>query len=199
MSFLTDFSQSVKSRGVLGTLRWIAVGPLRVNNFLVFHIDLRKPFSPTPVPETLELKCSSVEELKRLRSGRDDLPVEFYCDETHGFTKPFLAFSGGEMAAIHWLVMPGQRSRFLDMKPGDVELNYNTVLPPFRGKRIAQILMSYLVSWSASQGHQHMFGVVHAANIPQFKQMLDMGFRPVEVVSHFGLSRPKATLEFVKR
>lgn len=199
MPSISDVTQSFKSRGVLGTLRWIAVGPLRVNNFLVFHMDLRRPFTPTPVPDGLELRRSSVEELRHLRTGRSDLPVEFYCDQTHGFTLPFLAFSNGELAAIHWLVLPGQRSRFLDMKAGDVELNYNTVLPPFRGKRIAQILMSHIVAQSQTEGHQHMFGVVHAANIPQFKQMLDMGFRPVEVVSHFGFSRPKASLEFVKR
>jgi GNAT superfamily N-acetyltransferase len=171
---------------------------LRVNNFLVFHLDLTKTKPAPPPPVGVTLRVGTVEDLRALRATRGDLPVEFYCDETHGFTTPFLAMVDGEVAAIHWLVFPGQRSRFLDMKPGDVELNYNTVLPQYRGRRLGQLLMAYLVDSAREGGHRRLFGVVHAANIAQFKPMLDMGFRPVEVVSHFAMSRPKATLEHVR-
>jgi ribosomal protein S18 acetylase RimI-like enzyme len=198
MSYLADFVQSVKSRGVLGTARWVAAGFLRVNHFLVFHIDLRRPFTPAPVDPRLELRAGTLDELVRLRTGREGLPVEFYCDQTHGFTAPFFAFWEGEIAAIHWLVFPGQRSRFLAMQPGDIELNFIVVLPEFRGHRIAQALMSYMVRWAQDAGFQRIFCVVHGTNIGQFKPMLDMGFRPVEVVSHFGHRRPKATLRYVR-
>ncbi len=198
MPSTSDLVQSLRARGIVGTIRWVAVGMLRVNNFLVFHLNLQKAKPAPPPPEGVQLRQSSVEELRQIRAARPGLPVEFYCDETHGFTTPFLALCDGQVAAIHWLVFPGQRSRFLDMRPGDVELNYNTVLPEFRGRRLAQYLMAYLVDWARDAGHTRMFGVVHAANIAQFKPMLDLGFRPVEVVTHFAMSRPKATLEHVR-
>lgn len=194
----SNFVTSLRSRGVLETARNIYIGFLKVNSFLVFHLDLRKPQPASEPVEGITLRLASIEELCALRQGMKDLPFEFFCDKTFGFTHPFLAFVNGELAAIHWLVMPGEFSRFLTLGRGDVELNYNTVLPAYRGKRLAQLLMTYVVKWAKDQGNDRMFGIVHVVNIPQFKPMLDMGFRPVETLTHFAVFRPKATLKYVK-
>jgi ribosomal protein S18 acetylase RimI-like enzyme len=186
-----------KSRGLAGVLAFLNDSLLKINNFLVFYLDLRKPFTANAAPTGLVMHCASVAELEQLRSGRDDLPYEFYCDQSFGFTLPFLATYEGKLAAIHWLVLPGEYSRFMNLHLGDVELNYNTVLPEFRGKRIAQALMAFVVGYSVEAGYHRMFGVVLVSNIAQFKPMLDLGFRPVENLVHFALRRPKATLQYL--
>ena len=199
-SNIAKLMYSIKTRGVSGTLRWIKYGILSYNVFHVYYLGLNKQQTGNlTTVQGLDLRLGSVDELKQLRSGRVDLPVEFYCDETLGFSTPFFAFLNGELAAIHWLVIPNEYSRFLNLSEGDVELNYNTVLPSFRGKRIAQLLMAFAVDWSQRAGHKRIFGVVNAENIAQFKQMLDMGFRPVEVLIHYAFSRPKATLQFIPK
>lgn len=193
-----QLKQDVQSEGLLGTLKLFVEGYLKVNSFLVFHLDLTKPFIAPPAPEGIVLRLGSLAELHELRKGRSDLPVEFFCDEVFDFRLPFLAFVEGELAGIHWLVGPGEPSRFLSLGVGDVELNYNTVLPQFRGRRLAQLLMAYLIASAREAGHRRMFGIVHVQNVPQFKPMLDLGFRPVETITHFAYRRPKATLKFVK-
>jgi GNAT superfamily N-acetyltransferase len=193
-----QLKQDLRSEGVFGTLKLFAEGYLKVNSFLVFYLDLTKPFAAPAPPPDIELRQGTLSDLQELRRGRTDLPTEFYCDEVFGFKVPMLAFVEGELAAIHWLVSPNEPSRFLSLSQGDVELNYNTVLPQFRGRRLAQLLMAFLISSARDAGHLRMFGVVNVQNVPQFKPMLDLNFRPVETLTHFAFRRPKATLKFVK-
>lgn len=190
--------QSVRTRGIVGTIKWAFSGYVKVNNFIVFHRPAGLP-PAMPANPALSFSTGSLEALQDLRRGRDDLPFEFYCDEVFGFREPYLAFYEDELAAIHWLVRRGEPSRFLTLGEGDAELNYNTVLPRFRGKRIAQALMTHLIRASHARGDARLFGVVHVSNIPQWKQMIDLGFEPVDVVVHFGPFRPKASMRYVRR
>jgi len=89
-------------------------------------------------------------------------------------------------------------SRFLVLGEGDAEYNYSFVLPQYRGRRLAARLIAFMIKICQQQGQRRLFAVVSATNIPQFKQMLDMGFVPVEALTHFGTRRPKATLEYVR-
>jgi ribosomal protein S18 acetylase RimI-like enzyme len=138
-------------------------------------------------------------QLKDIRDEKSDYPIEFFCDQTEGFCTPFVAYVNNEPAAINWLVAPGEKSRFLDMKKGDVELNYITVLPAFRGNRLAAALMAYIIDRCKQEGQRRMFCVVHVETLPQYKQLIRLGFEPVEILTHFGPYRPRATLKYVKK
>ena len=190
--------RSIRSRGLLGTLRWFANGYLSVTRFIVFHRDLRVPCPHVPRNPDAELRRVSVEELRAFRDAAGTLPVEFYCDETSGFTTPYVAFVEGRMAAILWMVFPGEGSRFLDLEDGDVEYNYSAVLPAYRGRRLAEDLLAHAVRSCQEEGRlRRMFAVVSAMNVPQYKQMMNLGFEPVEALAHFLTRRPKASLRWV--
>lgn len=195
---LNEFKNSFMSRGVLGTLKWGYYGFLKVNNFIVFYRDISLPIDSRFLREDIEIRNVSLLDLKRIRINYDKLPFEFYCDETQGFQNCYVAFYEGRPAAIHWLVRPGEKSRFLNLEAGDVELNYNVVVPQFRGKRLAETLMAFIISDALKKGMKRIFGVVHVSNIPQYKPMLRLGFTPVECLTHFFVWRPKATLRYVK-
>lgn len=189
---------SINSRGITGTLKWGVDGYFKINNFIIFFRDLSIPIIKKNRLDVDIIKMSAFE-IKQLRENFNDLPFEFFCDESHGFTHCYVAFIGNNPAAIHWLVVPGERSRFLHLKEGDVELNYTVVLPRFRGKRIAEHLMEYIIHDAARNNHKRIFCVAHVSNIPQYKPMLRLGFLPVECLTHFFIWRPKAKLNYLKQ
>ena len=183
-----------RANGVLGTLDLLYVSLLKVNIFQVFYINLQKPLRiPTPPPE-IEFSQATLDELRRVRGGAKNLSVDYYCDELFGYTLPFFARVDGHIAAIVWLVLPGQACRFLNMREGDVEINYLAVDPAFRGRRMGQFLMGYQIQWAAQAGYKRIFTVPNVQNIPSLKPMLDLGFRPIEALVHFSFRRPKAAL-----
>ena len=55
--------------------------------------------------------------------------------------------------------------------------------------------MGFQVEWAANAGYTRMFTVPNVRNIASLKPMLDLGFRPIEALVHFGMKRPKATLK----
>ena len=135
---LRYFVQSVNSIGLRKTLNKILFGYLYINKFMVLRLSLEKPFRYTEKNQFLKVKEISLEDLHRMRNDYPGLPIEFYCDEIQGFSTPYVAFVNNEIAAISWLVFPGENSRFLIIGENDAELNYITVLPQFRGKGIAK-------------------------------------------------------------
>jgi ribosomal protein S18 acetylase RimI-like enzyme len=146
----------------------------------------------------VEFHKISLEDLRLLRKERKKLPIQFFCDISHNFSTPYIAYIQGQLAAIDWVVYPGEYSRFLDLKENDVELNYNAVLSKFQGKGLSKLLKALIIKDCIQMGRKRMFVVVNVENIPQYKLLIRLGFEPVEVVTHFGWSRPKATLKFVK-
>lgn len=72
---------SIKTRGILGTLRWIRYGYLRVNKFIVFHKNLTHEFeldlSVYPY-ENIKLEVTSLKQLDSIRNEKQDLPIEFF-------------------------------------------------------------------------------------------------------------------------
>ena len=190
--------RSFKSRGFYGTLSVMFHGYLKFNKFIVFCKNLSKPFDSQFKNDFIQIKKISINDLKLLRGKEAKLPIEFYCDVSHKFSAPYIALVGGKLAAIYWLVFRGENSRFLELKNGDVELNYSTVLPQFRGERLGEMIMAFIIHSCNDTNLKRIFGVVNVNNIPQYKPMLRMGFEPVEVLTHFGFHRPKATLRYVK-
>jgi len=198
MSKLSSLLLSFKSKGPIATLKVVYNGYFVVNKFIVFYRDLSRELEVIDVDPSITLRQVTLSELDALRRTCAALPPDFYCDLSHKFKTPCVALVDGKLAAILWIVSPEEHSRFLELKSGDVEYNYSYVLPEFRGKRLAGLLISFMINLCQQRGLKRMFAVVSATNIPQFKQMLDLGFVPVEALTHFGLKRPKATLEYVK-
>jgi GNAT superfamily N-acetyltransferase len=178
-------------------LLWASL--FRVNVFQVFYLDLRKPYTPPPVPDDIVVRHATVDDVRALRADGTGRPVDYYCDELFGLTLPFVAEVGGQHAAICWLVTHGQYSRFLDLAPGDLEINYLAVGAAFQGRRLGYLLMGHQIAWAKAQGYQRMLTVPNVENIASLKPMLDLGFRPIEALRHMATLRPKATLAYFTR
>lgn len=201
ISKTSQLLNSIKTRGILGTLRWVRYGYLRVNKFIVFHKDLTQDFEydlSAFLYKSIKLEVITLNQLDLIRNKTQNLPIEFFCDITHHFSTPCILYIDGEIAGINWAVHPEEPSRFLQLSKGDVEINYSTVLPNFRGERLGEALMAFQVLNLIERKQKRVFAVINANNIAQYKPMLSIGFQPVEVLTHFGLSRPKATLKYVK-
>ncbi len=184
-----------RASGIPGTVDLLYVSLFKKNIFQVFFLNLNKPLTIPPVPSEIECRQVSLEELQRFRSENEDLPVDYYCDELFGYTLPFFALVNRQVAAVVWLVSAGQTSRFLELQQTDVEINYLEVNRAYRGHRLAQHLMGYQLQWAAEAGYRRVFTVPNVENIASLKPMLDLGFRPIEALVHFSLSRPKAALK----
>lgn len=192
------FLTTIKSNGFYNTAKILLSGYLKINKFIVFYKNLENPFNWSVPMSDVEFHKISLEDLRLLRKERKKLPIQFFCDISHNFSTPYIAYIQGQLAAIDWVVYPGEYSRFLDLKENDVELNYNAVLPKFQGKGLSKLLKALIIKDCIQMGRKRMFVVVNVENIPQYKLLIRLGFEPVEVVTHFGWSRPKATLKFVK-
>ncbi len=186
--------RSINSVGLKKTVDNIIFGYLCLNKFMVLRLNLETPFRYVEKNQSLKMTEISLEDLHRMRDDHPGLPIEFYCDEIQGFSKPYVAFINNEIAAIHWLTLPGENSRFLTIRENDAELNYNTVLPQFRGKGVAKSLMAYIIQTNNSNELENLWGVVHIDNIPQWKPMIKLGFDPVGIITHWAFHRPKISI-----
>ncbi len=194
MSRVRYLLAEMRANGVLAALDLLWVSLFKRNVFQVLALDLSAP-RPAIAPRSgIEVRLLSIAELRELRSQAGTLSIDFHGDELFGYTHPFVAFVDQKVAAIMWIVLPGQPSRFLDLQEGEVEINYLAVIPEFRGQRLGQYLMAHQVQWAADANHRRMFVVVDAQNIASLKPMLDLGFRPVEALVHIAWHRPKAQL-----
>jgi GNAT superfamily N-acetyltransferase len=194
MSRVRYLLAEARANGVLAALDLLWVSLFKRNVFQVLALDLSTP-RPAIAPRAgIEVRLITIAELRELRSQTGTLSIDFSGDELFGYTHPFVAFVDNQVAAIMWIVLPGQPSRFLDLQEGEVEINYLAVRPEFRGQRLGQHVMAHQVQWAAAANHRRMFVVVDAQNIASLKPMLDLGFRPVEALVHIAWHRPKAQL-----
>jgi len=136
--------QSIKSNGFLKTFNKIIYGYLEVIKFIVFYLNLEDDFVFLD-RSGVTVRKLSIEDLNEARVGNSNFSPEFYCDITHGFSTPFVSYVDDKVAAIIWVVYPGESSRFLGLVNGDVEINYSYVLPEFRGENLISHLMSYVI------------------------------------------------------
>lgn len=196
--FIGRIFRDVRNKGLLEAFKYYLYA-LTPRDFIVFSIDPGlSPDYDLNVQGVIFRKIS-LPELKAYRDRTEGLPQEFYCDILYGFRVAYVAEIDGALAAIHWLVMPGDWSNFMVLGEGDAELNYNTVLPQYRGKRLAEKLMSYIVKNLKEEGRvKRIYGVISSANIAQFKQTLSIGFIPVGVLTKFFWTNKKYSAQTKK-
>lgn len=183
--FIGRIFRDVKNKGLISAFKYYTYA-MTPRDFIVFSINPGKCPDCVVQCDDLTFRRITIDALKSIRDRIGNLPQEFYCDLLYGFTTPFIMEEKGEVAAIHWLVMPGEWSKFMVLKEGEAELNYNIVLPKFRGKRLAEKLMRHILQSLKDEGDvKTVYGVVASSNIAQFKQMVSMGFMPVGVITKF--------------
>ncbi len=127
----------------------------------------------------------TLDELEIIREGRN-LSREFYYDKILNAMTCYIAFHGDEIAYIHWVFFKGDYSRFLVLRDGVAELNYNTTLPEFRGRWLSAKMMAYISKDLQEAKYKKVMGVIHEFNYPSIKCIKRAGFVEVSRIKTLG-------------
>ena len=175
-------------------LRFFYCSFLRINTFIVFENDLSQEISKLEIDSDFQIIKPTLEQLEQFRKGKN-LPREFYCDKMYNAKNCYLVLHGNELAYIHWVFFNGDRSRFLKLEDDKIaELNYNTTLLKFRGRRLSAKVMSYISKDLQQLGYSKVVGVIHEDNIPSTKCIRMSGFREINKIKTIGRFHRKLTI-----
>jgi len=159
----------------LSLLKFMYYSGVRINTFIVYENDLTKELCEHNLDSDFRVVKPTMEELKKIRSGMD-LSREFYYDRIYNAKTCYLAFKDDKVAYIHWVFFKGDYSRFLILRDGIAELNYNTTMPEFRGIWLSAKMMAYISKDLQEEGYKKVMGVIHEFNIPSIKCIKRAGF-----------------------
>ncbi len=171
--------------GFSSTLRFLVNSLFKVSVFRILSRDLNEEIPDLPLDAEFHVIKPTLEELDRLRSGRE-LPREFYYDQFHGVTKCYVALAGEEIAYIHWIYRKGDPNRFLNLGDGVAELNYNTTLPRFRRRGLAGQMLVFIMWDLQAEGYKKVVGVANKENIAQIKACEKAGWRITGTITAVG-------------
>ena len=187
--FMRSLKETVNHQygtSLIDYLRFFYCSFLRINNFIVFENDLSQEISKLEIDSDFQIIKPTLEQLEQFRKGKK-LPREFYCDKMYNAKNCYLVLHGTELAYIHWIFFNGDRSRFLRLEDNKTaELNYNTTLFKFRGRRLSAKVMSYISKDLQQSGYNKVVGVIHEDNIPSIKCIKISGFREINKIKTIG-------------
>jgi ribosomal protein S18 acetylase RimI-like enzyme len=158
---------------------------IHINSFIIYERVLDNSIKSLELEFEFIIEKPDMKRLGQIRNGKE-LPREFYYDKIHGINNCYLVMCGEEPAYIHWVYVKGDYNRFLILPELVAELNYNTTLPPFRGRKIMAKMMLYIMSDLKKQGFRKVVGVVNIQNPPAIKSMETAGFREVRKIKTIG-------------
>jgi L-amino acid N-acyltransferase YncA len=185
---LKTLSSTVKyeyGEGLMAYVKFIYYSFFKINRFLVFENDLTRELVSLDVDPEFQVVKPTIDELDRFRKDKS-LPREFYYDKIHNAQVCYLVMQEMELAYIHWIFFMGDYSRFLILSDNVVELNYNTTVHRFRGRRLSAKMMAFICRDLKELGYQKAMGVIHEKNIASIKCILQAGFRETTQIKALG-------------
>lgn len=166
-------------------LKFLYYSCFKINTFIIYENDLTKALPPYNLDPDFEVKKPTLKELYELREGKD-LSREFYYDKILNVKTCYVVFHRAELAYIHWVFFKGDYSRFFQLSDGVTELNYNTTIPKFRGRRLSAKMMAYISKDLQDSGYKKVMGIIHEENIASIKCILQAGFREIGRIKALG-------------
>jgi ribosomal protein S18 acetylase RimI-like enzyme len=160
-------------------------GLFRINTFLIFECDLPGNISEPNLELPFRAFIPTLEELDRLREGRD-LPRDFFYDKIHDVKNCCLALFDEEIAYIHWLYFKGDYSRFLILDESTCEMNYFFTLPKYRGRGLSSEMLAHSAKYLYERGYKKAVVVVHQNNVSFIKNVRKLPFHETKRIKTFG-------------
>jgi len=191
MKFYYTFKEFKKTayhhygNNISSIFKMIYYSAINVNSFTIYERVLDESIKSIDLESEFIIEKPTMERLEQIRSGKE-LPREFYYDKIHGIKNCYIVMCGEEPAYIHWVYVKGDYNRFLILPESVGELNYNTTLPPFRGRKLMGRMMLYIMNDLKKQGFRKVVGVVNIQNPPAIKSMKAAGFREVRNIKTVG-------------
>jgi GNAT superfamily N-acetyltransferase len=170
------------AKGLVKALRSRAWQRLR---FVQFRIDLDTWEPGAPPAPPLEVRRGLPELIRFREHQASTLPVQFFQDEMHGASRPYLGLLQGEVGHISWLFTAGGRGRRLHLVPlgaSDVELDGAFTFRAFRGKGLLSAVEREMLRDAKREGARFAYTHVEADNVASIKGVLKTGFTPHRIV-----------------
>ncbi len=175
-----------KKKGLRETVHRIKSRYFSINTFLLYKRNLKDNFSGI-MPDS-DYRCveGNMQLLIEARKIRDDLPREFYIDETHGGKVFYIVYWQDEIVYIHWIFRNGEYSRFFNIQDkSTVEINYMMTIPKFRGKRIQAKAINSTCEDLKEKGVSTVICAVSDGNTNSIKGLLRTGLKEFKRVKSY--------------
>ncbi len=179
--------------GWSSALKFFYYSLFNLNTFVVYGTDFNTDLPFVDLGKKYRILLPTERELDDIRRGLD-LPREFYYDKIHHIKKCYLVLYGDEVAYIHWVYSHGDPSRFLKLREGTAELNYNTTLPKFRGQGLMAKMMAYISADLKRQGYIKVVGVINKNNPPALRSAEKAGWSEITRIKAVGPFNRKVNL-----
>ncbi len=175
---------------------WTASGPVGLAKairlrlweqirFVQFRVDLDAWDAGPPTMSPFEVRCGMPALIEYRETVGRALPVQFFQDEMHGASRPYLGLWCGEVGHISWLFTEGGHGRRADLVtlgPGEVELDGAFTLPSARGRGLLTVVEREMLRDARRDGARFAYTHVAETNVSSIKGVLRTGFRPYRTV-----------------
>jgi hypothetical protein len=169
--------------GVMKAVRARSWQRLRLVQFRI-DLDAWDP-GPPPAPP-LEVRRGLPELIRFRERAGAALPVQFFQDEMHGASRPYLGLWRGEVGHISWLFTTGghgRRLHLVHLGPGEVELDGAFTFRTFRGKGLLSAVEREILRDAKREGARVAYTHVEEDNIASVKGVMKTGFAPHGIVT----------------
>lgn len=132
------------------------------------------------------LERGNLQRLAQWRSLRParSLPAWLWMDVERGLDFFYVAWCGGELVHICWVVRPGQATSVpgWQLAAGEVELRSAYTMPKFRGRGIWRLMLAFIIEDVRVVGDRSLYAHVAPHNRRSWGPLLQAGFRRVATV-----------------
>jgi len=193
MKCLKKIVHSFESHGLCKSIFWLFFGYFRVNEFLVYRIDLDEMEGQVEdSSDELNLKLADREEIERIRIDPNFKTSEVHISSYLKVSDCFIGYIDGSPVHIMWVFRKGDDSRLFSLSATQAELNYCFTPDNCRGKGIYVRMIAKAIRRLKSEGIKSVYMATHITNIPAQKAISRAGLHHIGAIKNYGIfHRPK--------
>lgn len=155
-----------KAHGLRGWLSAAGYWLFYRDTYVRLGVDLETWSARAPAAPTVDITRGEGEEPPMRAQGR----------------RCYLVRCGADVAHVSWVILPGDRSRFLALGRGDVEITDSHTTPPYRNRGMYTQVLVRILTEMKTEGFRTAYAHVVLGNEGSFRAMRAAGFRPRAVV-----------------
>lgn len=172
--------------GLVGLAEAVRSRAWESKRFVQFRLDL-DAWDPGPPPAApLEVRRGLPELIRFRERAADTLPVQFFQDEMHGASRPYLGLWDGDVGHISWLFTAGgfgRRLCLVRLGSDDVELDGAFTFRACRGKGLLSVVEREMLRDAKREGARVAYTHVEEDNIASIKGVIKTGFSAYGIVT----------------
>ena len=190
--FLRRLSVGWRNEGVMQLARRGWFGFAGAHKFCVYATDTASLRTDAQQDPHFSLEIADAAVIQSLQQNPDFRREEAFIPRLFKYNQCLVGLTDGEPSHLMWVFMPGDFSRFFELRAGQAEINYCVTPERFRGRGMFRKALVAAVRILDRQGVREVLIATHSENVPAMRAIEAAGFRQLGVVRHFGVFyRPK--------